>query len=131
MSVVPITETVRIGTRMSPSAGIVQRLITVFTSRWFIAIMIPLPGMISTPSIPAMSAIWPAHAPEALSTNRASTVDVLAGALVVERGADDRVALAEHVDDAVVGEDARAVRLRRVGERPHGLPRVDGRRPAP
>ena len=31
---------------MSPSAGIVQRLITVFTSRWFIAIMIPLPGMI-------------------------------------------------------------------------------------
>ena len=29
---------------MSPSAGIVQRLITVFTSRWFMAIMIPLPG---------------------------------------------------------------------------------------
>ena len=45
MSVVPITLTVRIGTRMSPSAGIVQRLITVFTSRWFIAIMIPLPGI--------------------------------------------------------------------------------------
>ena len=59
---------------MSPSAGIVQRLITVFTSRWFIAIMIPLPGMISMPSIPAMSAIWPAHAPDALRTIRASTV---------------------------------------------------------
>ena len=59
---------------MSPSAGIVQRLITVFTSRWFIAIMIPLPGMISTPSIPAMSAIWPAQAPDALRTIRASTV---------------------------------------------------------
>ena len=37
MSVVPITDTVSIGTRMSLSAGIVQRLITVFTSRWFIA----------------------------------------------------------------------------------------------
>ena len=54
MSVVPITLTVRIGTRMSPSAGMVQRLITVFTSRWFIAIMIPLPGTTPTPSIPAM-----------------------------------------------------------------------------
>ena len=74
MSVVPITDTVRIGTRMSPSAGIVQRLITVFTSRWFIAIMIPLPGMISTPSMPAIAATCPAHAPDALSTKRASTV---------------------------------------------------------
>ena len=55
MSVVPITLTVRIGTRMSPSAGIVQRLITVFTSRWFIAIMIPLPGTTPTPSIAAIS----------------------------------------------------------------------------
>ena len=54
LSVVPITLTVRIGTRMSPSAGIVQRLITVFTSRWFMAIMIPLPGTTPTPSIPAM-----------------------------------------------------------------------------
>ena len=44
-SVVPITLTVRIGTMMSPSVGIWQRLITVFTSRWFIAIMIPRPGM--------------------------------------------------------------------------------------
>ena len=30
---------------MSPSAGNVQRLTTVLTSRWFIAIMIPLPGI--------------------------------------------------------------------------------------
>ena len=74
MSVVPITDTVRIGTRMSPSAGIVQRLTTVFTSRWFMAIMIPLPGMISMPSIPAMSAIWPAHAPDALIMKPASIV---------------------------------------------------------
>ena len=41
---------------MSPSAGILQRLTTVFTSRWFIAIMIPLPGMTAT-SQPAMAAI--------------------------------------------------------------------------
>ncbi len=68
MSVVPITLTVRIGTRMSPSAGIVQRLTTVFTSRWFMAIMIPLPGTTPTSSMPAMWRIWAAHAPEALRT---------------------------------------------------------------
>ena len=73
MSVVPITLTVRIGTRMSPSAGIVQRLITVFTSRWFIAIMIPLPGTTPTPSIAAISASCAAHAPEALMVKPAST----------------------------------------------------------
>ena len=73
MSVVPITLTVRIGTRMSPSAGIVQRLTTVFTSRWFIAIMIPLPGTTPTSSIPAMWRICAAHAPDALSTKPAST----------------------------------------------------------
>ena len=54
MSVVPITLTVRIGTMMSPSAGMTQRLITVFTSRWFIAIMIPLPGITPMPSMPAI-----------------------------------------------------------------------------
>ena len=43
-SVVPMTLTVRMGTRMSPSVGIWQRLMTVFTNRWFIAIMIPRPG---------------------------------------------------------------------------------------
>ena len=48
---------------MSPSAGIVQRLITVFTSRWFMAIMIPLPGITPTSSIPAMWTICAAHAP--------------------------------------------------------------------
>ena len=71
-SVVPITLTVRIGTRMSPSAGIVQRLITVFTSRWFIAIMIPLPGITPTPSMPAIFTIWAAQAPDALSVKPAS-----------------------------------------------------------
>ena len=69
---VPITLTVRIGTRMSPSAGIVQRLITVFTSRWFMAIMIPLPGTTPTPSICAMWAICAAHAPAALIVKPAS-----------------------------------------------------------
>jgi hypothetical protein len=72
-SVVPMTLTVRIGTMMSPSVGIWQRLTTVFTNRWFIATMIPRPGITRTPSIPAMSAIWPAHAPVALTVMRAST----------------------------------------------------------
>ena len=57
---------------MSPSVGIWQRLTHVFTSRWFIAIMIPRPGSTRTPSIPAMSATVPAHAPEALTVTRAS-----------------------------------------------------------
>ena len=70
-SVVPITLTVRIGTMMSPSAGISHRLTTVFTNRWFMAIMIPLPGRTWT-SQPAMAAIWPAQAPDALTTNSAS-----------------------------------------------------------
>jgi hypothetical protein len=73
MSVVPITLTVRIGTRMSPSAGIAQRLTTVFTSRWFIAIMMPLPGITPMPSIPAIRTICAAHAPDALMTKPAST----------------------------------------------------------
>ena len=73
MSVVPITLTVWIGTMMSPSAGITQRLTTVFTSRWFIAIMIPLPGTTPMPSIPAMCTICAAQAPDALSTKRVST----------------------------------------------------------
>ena len=72
MSVVPITLTVRIGTRMSPSAGILQRLITVFTSRWFIAIMIPLPGITPMPSIPASFTICAAQAPDAFSVKPAS-----------------------------------------------------------
>ena len=72
-SVVPMTLTVRIGTMMSPSDGIVQRLMTVFTSRWFIAIMIPRPGRMRTPSMPAISAMCPAHAPAALTVTRAST----------------------------------------------------------
>jgi hypothetical protein len=45
---------------------------TVFTSRWFIAIMIPLPGTTPTSSIPAMCRICAAQAPEALSTKPAS-----------------------------------------------------------
>ena len=66
----PDTQTVRIGTMMSPSAGILQRLTTVFTSRWFMAIMIPLPGRTLTRQ-PASSAICPAHAPAALTTTSA------------------------------------------------------------
>ena len=72
-SVVPITHTVRIGTMMSPSVGIWQRFTHVFTRRWFIAIMIPRPGSTRTPSIPAMSATEPAHAPDAFTVTRAST----------------------------------------------------------
>ena len=45
---------------------------TVLTSRWFIAIMIPRPGSTRTPSIPAMSAIRPAQAPPALTVTCAS-----------------------------------------------------------
>ena len=56
---------------MSPSVGIWQRLITVFTIRWFIAIMIPRPGWMRTPSMPARSAICPAQAPDALTVTRA------------------------------------------------------------
>ena len=37
---------------MSPSPGRSQRLTTVVTSRWFIAIMIPLPGTTVTPGQP-------------------------------------------------------------------------------
>ena len=69
-SVVPITETVRIGTMMSPSLGGLQRLTHVFTNRWFIAIMIPLPGTTDTTQ-PARLAICPAHAPDALITRSA------------------------------------------------------------
>ena len=76
MSVVPMTLTVRIGTMMSPSAGMVQRLTTVFTSRWFIAIMMPLPGTTETPSMPAICAISWAHAPPALMVKPASTSTV-------------------------------------------------------
>ena len=66
-----MTLTVRMGTMMSPSAGISHRLITVFTSRWFMAIMMPFPGNTLT-SQPAMAAICPAHAPDALTTMSAS-----------------------------------------------------------
>jgi len=58
------------GTMMSPSEGISHRFTTVFTSRWFIAIMIPLPGITST-SQPAIRAILPAQAPAALIVNPA------------------------------------------------------------
>ena len=90
MSVVPITLTVRIGTRMSPSAGIVQRLITVFTSRWFIAIMIPLPGTTPTSSIPAMCRICAAHAPDGVEHEAGLDVELLAGQLVAHARARDR-----------------------------------------
>ena len=69
---VPITHTVRTGTMMSPSPGGSQRLTTVCTSRWFIAIMIPLPGTTRTPWQPAMSASSPAQTPPALIVKAAS-----------------------------------------------------------
>jgi len=49
------------GTRISPSEGILQRLMTVFTSRWFIASIVPLPGITETVR-PARAAMRPAHA---------------------------------------------------------------------
>ena len=66
-SVVPITATVWMGTMMSPSAGILQRFTTVFTMRWLIATIVPLPASTST-SMPTVAAIFPAQAPEALTT---------------------------------------------------------------
>ena len=93
-SVVPITLTVRIGTRMSPSVGIWQRLITVFTSRWFIAIMIPRPGRTRTPSMPAISAICAGPRAGGVDRDARLDVDLLAGALVAQARARDRVAVA-------------------------------------
>ncbi len=66
MSVVPMTLTVLIGTRMSPSAGISHRFTTVCTSRWLAATMIPLPGLIWTWQ-PARAAMRPPQAPAALT----------------------------------------------------------------
>ena len=48
-----MTATVWMGMMMSPSDGILQRLMTVLTTRWFMATMTPLPGMILT-WMPAM-----------------------------------------------------------------------------
>ena len=72
-SVVPMTATVWMGTMMSPSAGILQRLSTVLIMRWFIATIVPLPGMMFT-RIPALAATWPAQAPVALMVMAARTV---------------------------------------------------------
>ena len=112
---------------MSPSAGIVQRLITVSTSRWFIAIMIPLPGITPTSSIPAMWRICAAHAPEALRTKPASMsmsspVSSLRTRAPVTAPSDD-----VQIGDPVVGEDPRAVRGGAARERRDRLPRVDRR----
>lgn len=57
---------------MSPSAGLMQRLTTMFTKRWFIAIMMPRPGTTSTSWQPAMAAMRPAHGPPAFMTKRQS-----------------------------------------------------------
>ncbi len=69
VSVVPMTQTVWTGTRMSPSAGWISRLTTLFTSRWFIATMIPRPGTTGTGGSPVSCEIWPAHGPAQLRTN--------------------------------------------------------------
>ena len=55
---------------MSPSAGILQRFTTVFTTRWLIANMVPLPASTWTSS-PVVCDL-PAHAPEALTTRSAA-----------------------------------------------------------
>ena len=73
ISVVPITDTVWAGTRMSPSPGMRQRLITVWTMRWFIASIVPFPAMIWT-SIPAVAAMRPAQAPAAFTIRSAKIV---------------------------------------------------------
>ena len=78
-SVVPITHTVRIGTMMSPSVGIWQRLTHVFTSRWFIAIMIPRPGSTRTPSIPAISATVPGPRSGRVDGHASLDIDLLPG----------------------------------------------------
>ena len=85
-SVVPITETVWAGTRISPSAGMRQRLITVWTMRWFIASMVPLPAMILS-SMPAVAAIMPAQAPAALTTRSAGNRNLLPACQVLADGA--------------------------------------------
>ena len=61
-----MTLTVLIGTRMSPSAGISHRFTTLCTSRWLVATMIPLPGLIWTRQ-PAMAAMRPPQAPAAFT----------------------------------------------------------------
>ena len=70
-SVVPTTATVWMGTMMSPSAGILQRFTTVFTTRWLIATIVPFPASTWTSS-PTVPAIFPAQAPEALTTRSAA-----------------------------------------------------------
>ena len=100
MSVVPITLTVRIGTRMSPSAGIVQRLITVFTSRWFIAIMIPLPGMMRDALDPGHVGDLAGPGARRVEDEARLDVDLLAAALVAQARARDGVAVAQDGDAA-------------------------------
>ena len=60
--------TVWSGTRMSPSAGHTQRLMTDWLNRWFMAIMMPAPGTTSTPWQSAIAAICPAQGPPQLRT---------------------------------------------------------------
>ncbi len=107
---------------MSPSVGIWQRLMHVFTSRWFIAIMIPRPGSTRTPSIPAISATRPAHAPDAFTVTRASMSMLLAGARAAHAGPGHAITVPMDGHHGVVGEHARAALLRAAGQRPHRLP---------
>ena len=111
---------------MSPSVGIWQRLITVFTSRWFIAIMIPRPGWMRTPSMPARSAIRPAQAPAALTVTRALTS--VSSPLRTSRSSAPVTSSPSRWigHGGVVGKDVRlAAPLGAARKRPHGLPRVD------
>ena len=71
-SVVPSTQTVCAGTRMSLSAGMRQRFTTACVSRWFSATMMPRPPRTRT-SQPAIAATLPAQAPVALTVISART----------------------------------------------------------
>ena len=122
---VPITLTVRTGTMMSPSVGIWQRLTTVFTSRWFIATMIPRPGITWTPSIPANSAIRPAHAPEALTVIRAATSSSSPVVLLRSRAPVTRSPSRWIADRLVIGQDPSSAMLGAARQPPHELPHVD------
>src|SRR5664279_3676947 len=109
---------------MSPSVGIWQRLTTVFTSRWFIAIMMPRPGITWTPSIPAIAAIWPAQAPDALIVTAAST-STSAPVRAFRTRAMNPVAVAVDGHDLVVRQDPRATVLSSPGQRPDQFPHAD------
>ncbi len=69
------------GTRMAPSAGHTQRLMTEWVRRWFMAIMMPAPATTSTPWQSARPAIFP-RPMDATVQDRPHSMPVFAAALV-------------------------------------------------